>query len=173
VGTDPALGALPGGSRSAYRAIDVTDKGFTLRRISRPGAIAAISLLVSVLLIGSCTSSDAKREAVSLSNTIHYQYNARQFGQIYTAANSMLKRTGTSDQFTGFMAKEQDRLGPFVSGTPSRWTEIHALSGHYIVLTMQSKFQKASAVEVFSFVRSGSGLSLSSYTVQSPALNNP
>jgi hypothetical protein len=126
--------------------------------------------LTVFFVLAGCSSGDDLAAAQKAISHFHDQMNAGQFDKIYVESSPEWKQVSPKDDtielFTGVRAK----LGAFLSGKQNSWRVNYGTGGTTILVLYDSKFQKADGQETFTYRRSGDGVQLVGYNINSRAL---
>lgn len=134
-------------------------------------ALCCFALLTLVIVAG-CGST---MQDVSLGRAgvtrFHQEMDAGQFDQIYSEAAPAFRGATTHDDFIAFISGAHRKLGdtqdPTETGFNVYWTTSGTTSGTQVVLSYQTKFQKGTATETFTWRITDGKLALVGYQVNS------
>ncbi|MFN2598454.1 MAG: DUF4019 domain-containing protein [Pyrinomonadaceae bacterium] len=99
------------------------------------------------------------------------QIAAGQFSQVYEGASDEWRATVSAEESEKILARVRDRLGRVQSRVPVSATEqAQGQAGHALLISYDTKFERADAVESFTLVERGGRWLLARYAVNSDAL---
>jgi hypothetical protein len=122
-----------------------------------------------MLLIG-CSGGEDLGAANKGIARFHSELNAGQFDKIFAESAPEWKqaspRADTVQLFTGIRKK----MGAYISGKQNSWRVNYGTGGTTILVLYDSKFKKGDGQETFTYRRSGDGVQLVGYSLNSRAL---
>ena len=127
-------------------------------------------VLAGLLVLSGCSGGEDLGDSENAIARFHAELDAGQFDTIYAAAAPEWKRVSTKADTEQLFAGIHNKLGPFVSGKQNGWRVNYTTGGTTIVIVYDSKFQKGDGQETFTFSRSGKGIQLVGYNLNSRAL---
>ncbi|HEX6660277.1 MAG TPA: hypothetical protein VF067_00180 [Sphingomicrobium sp.] len=124
----------------------------------------------TVLFLTACSSGADLAAAKKAVDQFHAELNAGQFGRIQAESSPEWKQASSPADTIQLFTGVRKKLGNFVSGQEGDWRVNFGTGGTIIMLQYKSKFQKSDAVETFTYRRSGDGVQLVGYNINSRAL---
>ena len=133
-------------------------------------AVAATLLGILTAVAGGCGATKdigAANEAVT---RFHAQLDSQDFGTIYSQADQRFRDITPQSDFLAFMNAIHNKLGKVTDATRQRFFVNYTTSGEQLRLTYATKFAGGNGQEEFVWVKSGDGLALLGYHINSMAL---
>jgi hypothetical protein len=123
-----------------------------------------------VFLLSSCSGGDDVAGAEKTIAQFHQQLNFAAYQTIYAGSDNGLKQVTSEADMVRLLDAVHRKLGAFQSGKPTGWRVNYNTSGNSTVIQFDSKFQRGSATETFTFVGGAQSPRLLAYNINSQAL---
>lgn len=108
--------------------------------------------VAACLLLCSCGSSYGDRLVRHEIQDFHAAYNEGRYAEIYRAADEQMRKTGTEEQFTNFLASVNQEFGKVVSSRNDSWDMRVNENRREVVLFQATQFERGSGRETFIYV---------------------
>jgi hypothetical protein len=129
------------------------------------------TFILSLLLIG-CSAPVDIGIASGAGKKFHDRYNQQDFAAIYNEADPKFRTAVTQDVLNKLLARAHDRLGNVTDTTRTGLNVNYNFGGSTVTMTYSTKFQLGEAQEQFVWLKSGDGLRLLNYNIQSAVLDD-
>jgi hypothetical protein len=129
-------------------------------------------LLSCLLLSTSCSADRDISLARAAVNEFHGRLKSRQFERIFADATPDYQRAMSAEASQAFFVRMSTSLGSPVSCQVTRVQVNHMPRGTLIVVQAETKFDRGSAQEQFTWRVEGQGTRLVAYTASSPDLGS-
>lgn len=141
----------------------------------RPSSFFALCLFTFVSLSVGCAFESRRSGlppgAQAAIDDVTEQIAAGQFSQVYEGASDEWRATVSAEENEKILARVRDRLGRVQSRVPvSAKEQAQGQAGHALLLSYDTKFERADAIESFTLVERGGRWLLARYSVNSDAL---
>lgn len=127
-------------------------------------------ILVLAGAIAGCSFGADVPLAQKAVTTFHQQLDAGQFAESYKGASGEFRSATSEADWVKMADAVHRKLGKFQSTVSLGWNDQTTTSGHFIVLTYKSKYERGEANEQFTYRIEGAKALLAGYNVNSNAL---
>jgi hypothetical protein len=119
--------------------------------------------------LAGCGFRENKQKADGAVDVFHRQFNGSQYSEIYRAATSAFRSTGSEADFVAYLEGVRGKLGAFKTLTQGSTNVNSTPGGTFVNLTSNSQFDQGTAVEEFTFQIVGERAVLQHYNINSRA----
>jgi len=127
-------------------------------------------LIVAMLMMASCSGGKELAGAENAIIQFHRQLNSGEYRKIYLESDSGLKKVTPEANMIKLLDAVHRKLGAFQTGKQTGWQVNYSTSGTNTAVQFDSKFDRGSATETFTFVGDAQSPRLLSYNINSQAL---
>jgi hypothetical protein len=125
-------------------------------------------VLIACLVLAGCGDTiKGKSVAEPQVAVFHEQLNARQFEEIYSAADDGFRRAAPKEKVLQLFAAIERKLGKVRSSATVNWNVKTFNFATTVVLVAETKFEKGTGTETFTFHVSGDKAALIGYNINS------
>lgn len=131
----------------------------------------AITAIVVVFLAWQCGTAilQGRRLATSAVDRFHQQLNAGKFEEIYQEAAEGFRQGSKHEEIVRFLNAVHAKLGNAGTTSAGNINVSATPNGTFVTTQYATTFEKGDAAETFTWLKTGGGLKLYSYNVQSNA----
>lgn len=122
----------------------------------------------SALLASACSPGGSELDAGPGVEEFHRAYNAGDFRGIYRNSAPVFREMTPESTFVGFLEKARTRLGPAIDAQFVESIEVSGRDGARSTSRYRTRFQAATATELFVFVEVDGKPRLAGYTIDAP-----
>lgn len=132
----------------------------------------AVTLVLITVLFWRCGTGLVQGRQLSANGVqqFHTLLNSGQHEQIYDGASDAFRGGGNKEDLIKFLQSIHRKLGDAGSSTLSRLNVTATPTGTYITAVYTTTFTQGEAVETFTWLKSGQGVVLNGYNIQSMKL---
>jgi hypothetical protein len=133
-------------------------------------AVLLARFAASALLVSACSREGGALDAVAgvKVEEFHRAYNAGNYREIYRSSAPVFREMAPETTFVGFLAKARARLGPAVDAQFVESTQVTGTGGVRLTSRYRTRFEGATATELFVFVEVEGKPVLAGYTIDAP-----
>jgi hypothetical protein len=133
-----------------------------------------ITAIVLAFLIWQCGSAlfQGRRSANEAVRHFHQELNGGEYEQICQEASAAFTQAANHDDLVKFLQAVHTKLGAVETESFINLTVSATTGGTFVTTRYNAKFARGSAVETFTWKKTGSRLKLYGYNIQSSALLN-
>lgn len=128
------------------------------------------TLALASALLGGCSSGEDTRLAEAAIQTIRAQISAGAVADIYENASADWKNSMSRPDADAFLGAINRKLGAVKSATRTGWQNNYNTSGHWIVLSYHTQFERGTADETFTMRMADNKALLAGYRISSMAM---
>ena len=130
-------------------------------------AIAASGYLA---ILSACGVQESVDDAKAMVSVFHADLDAERYEDIWKETAPQMRNVIKAKEFEKLLSAIHHKLGKVLVAKQADWRANATTQGTFVVLGMDSKFEKGQAQETFTYVRDGKDLKLVGYNINSPAL---
>jgi hypothetical protein len=132
----------------------------------------AVTLVLMTILLWRCGTGLMQGRELSANGVqqFHALLNSGQNEQIYDRASDAFRGGGNKQDLIKFLQSIRRKLGDAGSSTLNNLNVTATATGTYITAVYRMTFAKGEAVETFTWIKSGQGVVLNGYNIQSMKL---
>ncbi|MDN3645138.1 DUF4019 domain-containing protein [Pontixanthobacter aestiaquae] len=128
----------------------------------------AFIVFFATLILAACGVQENIEEGQTEVRNFQFHYDAREFEDIWARSSSKMKKAIKKEDFLDLLANIRRILGKNVESTQSGWKLEKVPQGNFLVITMQTQFERGTGVEIFTLERVGDIIKVAGYHVDSP-----
>lgn len=139
--------------------------------MAQQGKMGQMPRYLKAVLIGlaafvaSCAGPETVKDAGKLVGEFHDQYNASNYGAVWSGASDDLRDTTSQQQFAAMLASIRERMGKVVSTKQVGWASNFNNGDSFVTIKMQTTFEKGTGDEEFVYRKAGDDLNLAGYHI--------
>ncbi len=126
--------------------------------------------MAAVLVLSGCGSQQSVDNAKAAVSVFHADLDAANINSIWADTAPAFRETTDRKQLGSFLLAVNRKLGKVRRSEQVGWQMNTTTQGSFVVLQMQTEFERGPAQETFTFLRDGEQLRLAGYNVNSNAL---
>ena len=135
---------------------------------------AGIIGLLAALLLAGCGVKEAVADGDTKVTSFHADFDAERYDAIWgTASKDLTGSTGAREQLTGLLRAARNRLGKVTKSQRVGFNAAKNTNGTFVVLTMNTTFERGTGQEEFVFRKVDDTLRLAGYHIKSNDLVTP
>lgn len=128
--------------------------------------------LVAAVLLAGCGVKEAVADGDAKVTAFHADYDAQRYDAIWgNAARDLTGAAGAREQLTGLLRAAHNRLGKVTGTQRVGFNAATNTNGTFVVLTMNTTFERGTGQEEFVFRKEGETYRLAGYHIKSNELN--
>jgi hypothetical protein len=121
-------------------------------------------------ILSACGVQESVDDAKAMVSVFHADLDAERYEDIWKETAPQMRKLTKEEDFEKLLAAIHRKLGKVLSAEQAGWRTNVTTQGTFIMLGMNSKFEKGQAQESFTYLRNGKDLQLAGYNINSPAL---
>ncbi len=121
-------------------------------------------------ILSACGVQESVDDAKAMVSVFHADLDAERYGDIWKETAPQMRKVTKEVDFEKLLAAIHRKLGKVLAAEQAGWRTNATTQGTFIMLEMNSKFEKGQAQESFTYLRNGKDLQLAGYNINSPAL---
>ncbi len=129
-----------------------------------------ILAILAISLASACGIKQAFGDSDAKISVFHADLDDERFDEIWKETSPMFRKSGSEKEFQQLLAAVHRKLGKVQSSKQNNWRMNTTPQGTFVMVARDTKFEKGSAQESFTYVREGEELLLAGYNINSAAL---
>ncbi|MBD3728378.1 MAG: DUF4019 domain-containing protein [Sphingomonadales bacterium] len=136
------------------------------------GRMRKVLPLVVAIAVGlsGCNAAQSVDDAQAEVSVFHSELNDGDFAAIWREADEQMHSSASREKFDRFLGAVHTKLGRAGASKQAGWRVNATPGGTFVILNMETQFERGKGTETFTFRRSGDDIKLVGYYIVSDEL---